>query len=269
MTGARLALPPRRHHRAQTVLLAVVVIAVVLTGAAFAVRAWLTMAPSRVSVGTAVDRYRSSTSAPAPSPAGTPAPGVYVYTTSGRESVDALGGDTHDYPNPFTTTVTATACGFDMTWAPLSGRSDTTHVCTDGAALRITAMENAHEFFRITQIERFTCDATTWWLPPPGTTSWTSTCRSDTRTEIRTAHVVDREPVVVGGSTVAALHVHRDDVVTGDSTGTSATDLWLDATNGLLLREHSSVQTGNDTAIGHVTFHEDIELDLDSKEPLR
>jgi hypothetical protein len=61
--------------------------------------------------------------------------------------------------------------------------------------------------------------------------------------------------------------VRFDDTVTGSSTGTSATDLWLDPQTGLLLRQTSVTSTANDTQIGHVTFDEHIDMTLQSTTP--
>ena len=66
---------------------------------------------------------------------------------------------------------------------------------------------------------------------------------------------------------VEAVHVRFEDTVSGSSTGTSTTDWWLDASTGLVLREHATTETGNDTPIGHVTFHETIDMALTSLTP--
>ena len=253
--------------------MAAAAVAVLVVGGGLGFRAWLTAAPKHVTVGEAVDRYRSSASESSSSVApaiGLPAPGVYVYTTDGREKVDALGGDTHNYPSPTTITVTSTGCGYHLSWMPVTGRADTTDVCRSAEGFVIATVVNAHEFFHISQAETFTCAPGSWWLPPAGTTQWTSSCRSDGgRLTERVAHVVGTESVSVGGESRAAVHVRWDDTVTGSSTGSSASDLWLDPSTGLPLRETSTASTGNDTVIGHVTFDERIDLTLTSMAPQR
>lgn len=256
-----------RRHRLRWPF--VLVAALGIGGVVFAIgfRAWLTQAPSRVTVGQAVDRYRASGEPSAVTVTG-PAPGVYVYDTTGSESVDALGGDTHTYPSETTMTVTSTGCGFRLAWMPVSGRTDLTSVCPRGDGLAISQTVNSHEFFHMTQDELFTCDGDSWWLPPSGVTEWTSTCRSDGgRTTARVGRVVAVEQIDVGGAEGPAVHIRWDDTVTGTSTGTSSADLWLDPSSGLLLRETSSASTGNDTAVGHVTFEEHIDLVLTSMIP--
>ena len=240
----------------------------VLAGLAF--RAWLTAAPERVTVGQAVDRYRSTASSTQSPSAGGPEAGVYVYATEGRESVDALGGDTHVYPSSTTLTVTVTDCGFRMFWAPVTGRSDTTDVCRTGGGIVNNRTVNAHEFFRMSQAETFTCASGSWWLPPTGMAEWNATCESDGgRTTARIGHVVGTDEVVVNGERRTATHVRFEDTISGSSSGVSTTDLWLDPATGLPLREVSSASTGNDTPIGRVTFTERIDLTLQSLTPTR
>lgn len=251
----------------------VAVVVVVAIAGVIGFRAWLTQAPHRVTVGQAVDRYRSTASdqSSAPAVAGVPEPGVYVYATYGSETVDALGGDTHTYPSETTITVTSTPCGgFQMAWRPVTGRADTTDVCRSNGGLLMTTVVNAHEFFHISQAETFTCDSDSWWLPPPGITRWSSVCRSDGgRTTERAGRVVGTDLVVVGTETRTAVHVRWDDVVSGSSIGTSANDLWLDPSTGLPLHETSTASTGNDTVIGHVTFSELVDLVLTTSTPRR
>ena len=174
------------HHRHWPWIVGAVVFAVTLSlvGGGLWFRAWLKETPETVTVGQALDRYRSTGSEASSSAATAGAavvPGVYVYATTGAESVDALGGDAHSYPNPTTMTVTATQCGYEMSWIPVSGRSDVTDVCRDGAGLTNTTTANAHEFFHMSEAEHFVCDGA-WWLPPPGTTTWSATCRGSQRT---------------------------------------------------------------------------------------
>ena len=85
----------------------------------------------------------------------------------------------------------------------------------------------------------------------------------------RTGHVIGTEAVMVGTESVETVHVHLDDVVSGDSTGQTQTDLWLEPSSGLLVRQVSNPETGNATPIGQVTFHETIDLTLTSTAPQR
>ena len=248
-------------------------VGVVIIGGVLGFRAWLLQAPSPVTVSEAVDRYRAASSDPAASssmPVATaPLPGVYVYATQGQETVDALGGDTHVYPPTTTITVTAIDCGgFRIEWRPVSGRADTTEICPSGGGLVERGAVNAHEFFQMSQAENFMCAPGAWWLPPATVTTWTAECQSDGgRTTSRAGRVLGPEAVTIASETHDAVHVRFDDTVTGTSTGTSTTDLWLDPHTGLPLRQTSTSSTGNETVIGHVTFDEHVDMTLQSTTP--
>jgi len=197
-----------------------------------------------------------------------PVPGVYVYATLGQETVDAMGGDTHAYPATTPVTVRPTDCGFRLSWTPVEGRADDTELCRSGGGLVESGAVNAHEFFHISQAENFMCAPGAWWLPPPGVTTWTANCHSDGgRLTSRVGHVVGTETMTVGAETRSVVHVRFEDTVTGSSTGTNVTDLWLDPDTGLPWRQTSISSTGNDTVIGHVTFDEHIDMMLQSTSP--
>jgi hypothetical protein len=244
---------------------------VAIVGVVIGFRVWLLQEPARVTVEQAVDRYRSTSSdstSSSSSMVDAPAPGVYVYTTDGRETVDAMGGDSHVYPSVTTVTVSPTECGFRMSWTPVEGRADDTEVCRGGGGLFESGAVNAHEFFRISQVENFMCAPGAWWLPPAGVTTWTADCRSDGgRLTSRVGQVVGVETMSLGTETRAVVHVRFEDTVTGSSTGASVTDLWLDPDTGLPWRQTSTASTGNDTVIGHVTFDERIDMTLQSTTP--
>jgi hypothetical protein len=258
--------PVRRHHRRRW-FFACGVALVLVVGAVSGFRAWLTQEPSQVSVGDAVNRYRAGSGPPPSEVTSGPQPGVYVYTTSGSESVDALGGDTHTYPDPTIMTVTPSACGFTMSWTPVAERVDVTRLCRTGGGVVEASTTNSHTFFHMTQAEEFACDPGAWWLPPPAVTAWTATCRSPGTTTIRTARVIGTEPLTVGPTTVEAVHIRFDDAISGTSIGTSNTDWWFDPGTGLPLRQHATTQTSSETQIGHVSFHETIDLALTSLKP--
>jgi hypothetical protein len=247
-----------------------VVIVVVLVAGAIGFRMWLTAPARTISVDETVDRYRDrpdpSTSVPQLE---MPREGVYAYDTSGEESIDALGGDTHSYPAETAMTVVTEGCGFRVTWTPLAGRSESSLLCPDGGGLAMQESTTAHEFLRQSDEERFRCDAGAWWLPPPGTTTWTTTCQTSDRVSTRTARLVGNETLNIGGESQNAVHVRYDDVLTAGSSGTTTSDLWLDPETGLVLRQHNEADTRNDSVIGVVVFRERLDLTLRSIDPQR
>ena len=114
----------------------------VALGAVISVRAWLTEPPRRVGVDETVDGFRQVSKKTAAIDGGSAAiDGVYVYDTSGQESIDVLGGDSHTYPSESALTVTSEGCGQRMTWKPLAGRSESWLVCPVDGGLAMPRCE--------------------------------------------------------------------------------------------------------------------------------
>jgi hypothetical protein len=198
-----------------------------------------------------------------------PEAGVYVYDTAGQESIDALGGDTHTYPAETTMTVTAEGCGFRASWTPVSGRTESSLVCVEGGGLAIRDSTTAHEFFRQSDEVTFVCDSGAWWLPPVGTTDWTTTCRTADRVSTRAGRLIGTETLTIGGEPRPSIHVRYDDVLSAGSSGTTTSDLWLDPGTGLVMKQHNEADTNNESVIGHVVFRERLDLALRSFTPRR
>ena len=235
---------------------------VVALGVVIGARAWLTEAPRRVGVEETVESFRKASQGSAP------VDGVYVYDTRGSESVDVLGGDTHTYPAETALTVMAEGCGLRMTWKPLDGRTETWLVCAAGGGLEVPRTSSVHSFFRQTYDAAFVCQGS-WWVPPPGTTTWTSSCANTDRTATRTGHVIGIEPYTIDGASRQAIHEQAIDDLSRGSVGTVTTEIWIDQATGLMLREHIVTDSHNDSVVGTVFFKEDLDLTLRSLVPQR
>ena len=252
--------------------------------------------PARpVSVEDAVDSYRDrdagdtgdATDGGGPATGDPPAPGVYVYTTTGSEGVDALDGTTHTYPATSTITVTRGGDGCLTTrWAPLEQRWDEEVLCPDddGGWSRVATTVH-HSFFNQDETRASRCDGPGF-VPAPGgdggqgdggtggEPTWTceseGSGRSGESLAQGTVGVVGRDTVTVEGVDRPALHVRYGDEVSGETTGTGTLDRWyaLDRLP-LLLREVGSASSSSETVIGTVDYHEDYELVLASWEPQR
>src|SRR5262245_26155673 len=83
--------------------------------------------------------------------------GVYLYTTRGEESVDALGGATHRYPKATTITVVTAPCGMRLLWEPFEERSVAWRLCATAAGIELAGWEVAHEFFGQGDRTGYTC----------------------------------------------------------------------------------------------------------------
>jgi hypothetical protein len=256
----------RRYRRAAVV--GVAALATLGLGA-LGVRAWLVAPPRVVSVRDALEDYRSTSSTTLRPASAGPTPGVYVYASAGSESIDVLGGASHQYPSISTITVVSTACGSRLTWTPLEGRFDEYDLCvrSDGVAGEWTV--NHHEFFHMQDEQVFTCRSPSWWLPPARVSAWSTVCRSGDRVLTRSARVVATETLGVGGVDRSAVHIYLVDVLGGASHGSTRADLWLDARTGLPLRWHSQNDSLNASPVGDVHFRETFDLTLRSVDPQR
>ncbi len=239
---------------------------IVLVAAAALVGAWAlafrdTATPA--SVDDAVARFREQAQA-----ADLPiAPGVYVYATTGEESISALGGIRHRYPPQSTITVQGGGCGMIVRWDVLETRWNELEVCTDGS---LGTWQESHQF--VGQDDRSTWDcADAVWLPEDASVGAEQpyVCESaDTRQE-GTTTVVGEEVVPVMGHDVETLHIRLEAEETGESRGSLVEERWLEASSGLPVRITYEVRTANDSPIGDVIFEERYTLDLTSLEPRR
>jgi hypothetical protein len=193
----------------------------------------------------------------------TPAPGVYVYNTVGFERVSALGGAQHDYPQQTTMTVTETTCGVDVQWTPLEQRFEHWSMCLTGTANEMAQFTTHHEFFGKTEERTFDCHDT--YIRPPSDAPGTEVkggCKNGADTAVTDAVVVGPETLVVQGVPVDTIKVHLDHQLSGSSNGYQRGDVWVRASDGLLVRFVSVIDADANSVIGPTHFHEEINLDL-------
>jgi hypothetical protein len=227
----------------------------------------------------ALARYRaSSTVAAAPATAGgaalaLPAPGVYHYTTTGSEHIDALGGTTHTYPAVTTVTVTPAGCGVQTRWDALQERWNARQLCLGDGGIVSGAYTDFHRFFGQDDRSDWTCAPAYTLVPaaPAAGANWSGSCADGKGTaEQTTLSVVGLEDVTVAGQPVAAVHVRRVEVDTGaDTTSSTTTDQWFDASRGLVLREAATSTSTTSSLVGKVHYSEQYELTITSLDPQR
>jgi hypothetical protein len=278
-----------RRHRSRWLWLAVPVGLAVVGGA---VAVAVLRDPTRpVSVEDAVSSYRDRGAAGDDGALATgdpPPAGVYVYTTTGSEGVDALSGSRHTYPATTTITITTDGDGCLTTrWAPLEQRWDEEVVCPDddGGWSRVATTVH-HSFFNQDETRISTCEGPGF-VPAPeddggggddgdggGDSAWTceseGSGRSGESLAEGTVRIVGSDTVTVEGVDHPALHVRYEDEVTGETTGSGRLDRWYALDRfPLVLREVSSATSSSETVIGTVNYDEDYELVLASWEPQR
>lgn len=217
-----------------------------------------------VSIGDALRRFRDE----AAGAGGRIPPGVYVYATTGFESVSALGGSRHRYPARSTITVRPDPCGVSLRWAALTTRSNRFRLCAEGGGLSLAEWSEEHEFFGQPDRTDWRCGKTVWLPddPSPGAqSSWR--CRSDDTVQTGTLTVVGEGTVLVEGESVGAVRVRATVRESGAARGRLEEERWLEPETGLPLRIAYRVRTENASPIGEVTFEERYELRLLSLEP--
>lgn len=204
--------------------------------------------------------------------------GVYVYTTTGDEGVDALGGDEHPYPATTTMTVTNSGEGCVMIrWDALEQRWDQAQYCWQADGWHLTARTTFHSFFQQSDERGFTCTPQSLQLPadPAAGATFTASCdspgtgQSGASGEDITGTVVGFEQLQVGDEMVDTVHVKYDTAITGQSAGDDTVERWYarDAPM-LLVREVRSGVTNSETAVGTVRYDEQYELMLQDLAPL-
>ncbi len=195
--------------------------------------------------------------------------GVYVYATKGSESINALGGAKHDYPARTSITATQVPCGMRYQWSPLEDRSTSWTFCSTAAGIELRISDERHTFFGQGDHAVYRCSGRL--LVPKEKTAAASkpfSCRSDRNLEVGTARVLGHVTLDVGGQRVRAIHVSTDLTIRTRDSGNEWVDWWLDSSNGLPLRVTLRSRTSRKMWVGHVRYHEDFSLRLQSLTPM-
>lgn len=196
-----------------------------------------------------------------------PAPGVYVYTTTGGDSVDALDGVSHDYPASTTITVTLADCGVLQRWDVAAERWEAWQRCLTDGGLAETRRTTYDEFFGIGQTDTYECVGEARPVDASSAMSWSRTCRQGEREDVYAGTVVGIEQLDVGAMTVQVLHV-RVTIDNGREADRQVIDSWYLLGSDLLLAQSASNRTTNDTAFGEIHYVEEYEIRLTSLDPV-
>ena len=253
---------------------------VVLVVAAVAVkRIVLDDTVHRVTAQEALDRFRDTTSTSLALTTTTvveglqlPEPGVYVYATEGRESIDALGGSSHTYPAETTITVTPTGCGVELRWDVLRERRDRWQLCLtdEGIVIGPSGSQTYHEFFGQADVKDISCDREVLVVPadrrprPPTELD----CLLNSQPWMPVWEVVGAETRSVAGEEVEVVHVRMN--VTSDARlWEYTTQDWFLTMNGLPVSLSATKSALGDSALGGVVYDETVSISLTSLQPLR
>jgi len=251
-------------------LVAAVALALLGGGALLAWRVGFRDSATPAEVGAAVSRFRGTTTSPPRG--GLPAPGVYVYATSGYERIDALGGVRHAYPSRSTLTALPTSCGMRLRWDVLTSRSTAWDYCADARGLVRTGSAEVHRFYGRTERTTYACRRGWLLVPsrPRAGESWPIACTgSDGSRERGRGSVAGFETLRVGGTSVTTVHIRERSTLEGHITGTSAEDVWLRSSDRLPVRLVTTSRTSNPSLVGDVHYVEQATLTLVSLAPRR
>lgn len=194
-----------------------------------------------------------------------PATGVYVYTTSGYEETDALGGTRHDYPAETTLTVRTGGCGVVVVWQPLQERSEEFEMCLRSNELVVPRYETFHRFFGIDDRREFLCESAVT-MTSRSRSDAETTCVSDGITESISISLLPPESVAVGSEQVEATGVVLDMQTSGTANGSGHAEIWI-SDDGAITRWSEVVESTSESVIGDVTYAETFRLELAERDP--
>lgn len=276
-------------RRRRRVKVAAVVVIVLLVGAVVVKKTLLNDTVHQLSTDEALRRFReqagsttsaagggdhagstSSTSIPAVLQA-LPTPGVYLYSTAGLESIDAVGGSTHRYPEQTTITVVHDGCGVSLRWDALKERREQWMLCLEDDGIALAPEGQAfHEFFGQTRTEDLTCDRSVVVLPADGAARppVALSCLLGENTWLPSWEVLERSRLTVGATVVPVQHV-RMTISDNDHYYEHYTMDWYLDERGLPIQVRVQKESLSDTAYGDVLYTEVYGLDLLSLSPLR
>jgi len=196
--------------------------------------------------------------------------GVYLYATKGRESINALGGDTHIYPARTSITLIEVPCGIQLRWAALEKRSTTWTFCSTAAGVELRISDERHAFFNLSDHADYVCSGRLL-IPknPVAGATEPFTCRSNRNLEVGEAHIIGEGTLDVGGRNIGAIRVSTDLTIRYRDAGHETIEWWLDPATALPLRIKLHSRTSRKMFVGRVRYREDLSLRLLSLVPLR
>ena len=199
-------------------------------------------------------------------------PGIYRYTTSGSEDVDALGGTAHTYPAETTITVVARGCGVDVRWVALRERRDEWGLCAtaEGIELQPEGVQY-HEFYGQPNEEVVSCHRPVVVVPANAATAdlaQSQSCTLGGDTWLPLWEVLERTTRWIDGAEIDVQHV-RMSIDDNDEYWEHTVVDWYLADSGLPVEVHCTKESRSPSPIGAVVYHEQFNLEVVSLVPLR
>lgn len=249
------------------------IVVVALVGTGWGVLSWLRTGPRVVSVDEVVNNFRSTTTIAGQQVEQNkyplPPEGVYIYDTTGRESLEGPLSETHTYPSESAITVTHTTCGFSWRWDVFERRSDVSNWCWTDAGIIETDTSTDHIFFKVHDKRAFECTPPAIVMPSkiPASNLPGAVCEGGDTVNTKSVEYLGTEELTVGGEKVETVVMKNVDVAGNKSTGQSAVTMWLRRSDGLVVKMRREADIGNDSIVGKISYVEDITLVLKSLSP--
>jgi hypothetical protein len=160
-----------------------------------------------------------------------------------------------------------------MKWEPFEQHVEGLVACPlkDGS-LTIASAPSYEEIAGTQTTDVINCPAGTYLVPPDPTTGqrWRTTCHSTGQSVIFAGQVVGPSTVAVGGRSVPAIHTRLTLTFSGSQSGTNPNDYWISVQDGLILRQHETVDVDQNTgSFGSVRYTEQMTIALSSLTPIR
>ncbi len=245
---------------------------VTFLAAALGFRAWFYKDPAPVDIHKVVDEFVNRTTVPTNNYNQELLPeGVYTYKTEGFESIKGKISNTNSYPELTPITIVWTRCGYDSRWQPMVSRWDVTSLCLQDNGLVETGSTEQHEFFHTKEQRTYVCDPPALLVPRLIVEghSWTSSCTDGKGVDNRTMTIKEATEIQVGTELVKVVHIEVDQVLTGENTGSTKIDYWLDPINGQIVKYKKRISADSDSILGIVTYTEEVDLSLTSMFPIK
>ena len=202
---------------------------------------------------------------PDPAAAFRPKDGTYRYSTRGFESVDALLGARHRYPDTTSIQVSRSSCGYAERWIARRERHTQFDYCvsSDGSR-RLNAINDYHEFFGYPEDQRYQCSGArvAALAKVARGFSWTDRCRSRTTLLVLKGKVLGRALLHSARGRIKAVHLYVVARSKGHSAGRTTYNTWLEVPGGLLVQRDVTGSATTGTPAGRVHSEERYRLKL-------
>jgi hypothetical protein len=253
-------------------LIAIAALALIAVGAFYAWRHFPRDDSNRTSVHEALHAFRQRLGRATVNSkriSGFPRPGVYRYTTHGREALDtAILSAEHAYHGVSTITIQPLLCGIDERWQVLTARWSEGILCRAERGFRLRVLSEYHEFFGTKNAVSDKCKGT---MAPAFADlrvgmHWTADCTSGDSAVLNTSRVVAVGIIKIAGHVQKAVHIRSVAVFEGEDSGRTEQNDWRRKSDGLVLRRTVATRAHFDF-VGGGSYSEDYSLMLVSPRP--